>query len=284
MSVFIYTGIDCFRPLSVNFSRKTRSNQAISKWYGAIFTSWASYVLHIELAGDLSTDSFILALRRFTARRGSPQTTTSNNGANFVGAQQDLSEAIQKIGGCMEAMVKVTKRAFKTNVKDRLFMEEALSTFHTEVKSIINSRPITPASDDIDNFEPITPNHLLLSRSSPNYEPSVTNLEDINLRKRWRAVEAATEMFWHRWLKKYVPLLTKWKKWNLKNRNFQVGDLFLIAETGVSCSTGPLARILEVKTSSDDIVRVANMKTYCQVYVRPRASLFAWGVIVTNLH
>ena len=84
--------------------------------------------MHIELAGDLSTDSFILAFRRFTARRGSPQTTTSNDGANFVGAQQDLSDAIQKIGGCMEAMVKVTKRAFKTNVKDRLFMEEALST------------------------------------------------------------------------------------------------------------------------------------------------------------
>ena len=167
MSVFTYTGIDCFGPLFVNFSRKTRSNQAISKRPGAIFTSWASYALHIKLAGDLSTENFILALCRFTDRRGSPQTVTSDNGANFVGAQQDLSDAIQKIGGCIEAMVKVTKRAFKTIVKNRLFMEEALLTFHTEVKSIINSRPITPASDDIDDFEPITPNHLLLNRSSP---------------------------------------------------------------------------------------------------------------------
>ena len=47
------------------------------------------------------------------------------------------------IGGCMEAMVKLTKRALKTIVKDRLFTEDALSTFLTEAESIINSRPLT---------------------------------------------------------------------------------------------------------------------------------------------
>ena len=57
----------------------------------------ASHALHIELAGDLSTDSFILVLCRFTARRGNPQTITSDNGTNFVVAQQELSDAIQKL-------------------------------------------------------------------------------------------------------------------------------------------------------------------------------------------
>ena len=63
-------------------------------------------------------------------------------------------------------------------------------------------------------------------------------------------------MFWSRWLKKYVPLFTKRNKWNVKNRAFQVGHLVLIAETGVSCSTWHLARIIEVKTSSNSTVRV----------------------------
>ena len=298
-SPFIHTGIDYFGPLFVKFSRKTRSNQAISKRYGAIFTCLASRALHIELAGDLSTDSFILALRRFTARRGNPQTITSDNGTNFVGAQRELSDAIQKLdqhkirdelsperiqwkfnppsspwmGGCMVAMVKLTKRALKTIVKNRLFTEEALSTFLIEVESIINSRPLTPASDDIDDLEPITPNHLLLGRPSPNFQPCITNTEDINLRKRWRAVQAATDMFWRRWLKEYVPLLTERKKWNVKNRNFQIGDLVLIAETGVPRSTWPLARIIEVKTSSDGTVRVVKVKSHHGVYVRPAASL-----------
>ena len=80
-------------------------------------------------------------------------------------------------------------------VKDRLFTAEALSTFLTVVEIIINSRFLTPASDDIDDLEPITPDHLLLGRPSPNYQPCVTNLEDINIRARWRAVQAATDIF-----------------------------------------------------------------------------------------
>ena len=200
-SPFIHTGIDYFVPLFVKFSRKTRSNQAISKQYRAIFTCLASRALHMELAGYLST-----------ARRGNPQTTTSDNGTNFVGAQRELSDAIQKLdqrkireelshknihwkcyppssqwmGGCMEVMVKLTKRALKVIVKDRLFTEEALLTFRTEFESIINSCPLTPANDGIDDLEPITPNHLLLGRPSSNYQLCVTRLEDINLRKRWK--------------------------------------------------------------------------------------------------
>ena len=167
-SPFIHTVIDYFEPLFVKFSRKTRSNQAISKQYEAIFLYLASRALHIELAGDLSTDSFVLALPRFTATMGNPQTITSDNGTNFVGAQRGLSDAIQKLdqhkirdelnqksnqwkfnplsspsmGGCMEVLVKLTKRALKTTVKDRLFMEEALLTFLTGVDSIINSGPL----------------------------------------------------------------------------------------------------------------------------------------------
>ena len=167
-SPFIHTGIDYLEPLFVKFSRQTRSNQAISKQYEAIFMYLASRALHIQLAGDVSTDSFVLALRRFTARRGNPQTKTSNNGTNFVSAQRELSDAIQKLdqhkirdelnqkpnqwkfnppsspsmGGCMEVMVKLTKRALKTTVKDRLFMEEALLTFLTAVDSIINCGPL----------------------------------------------------------------------------------------------------------------------------------------------
>ena len=112
-----------------------------------------------------------------------------------------------------------------------------------------------------------------LVRPIPNFQPCVTDTEDINLRKRWRGVQAATDMFWHRWLKEYVPLLTKRKKWNVKNRNFQVGGLVLIAETGVPRSTWPLARIIEVKISSDSTLRVAEVKSHHRVYVRPTVSL-----------
>ena len=67
----MHTGIDYFGPLFVKSSRKTRSNQPISKWYGAALTCLASRPLHTELAGDLLTDSFILdsQLERVTLRQ-----------------------------------------------------------------------------------------------------------------------------------------------------------------------------------------------------------------------
>ena len=88
------------------------------------------------MAGDLSIDSFILALRRFILRRGYPKSIISDNGTNFVGAQRKLSEALRKLdnsrikddlnqrhiiwkfnspsaqgmGSAVESMVKITKK------------------------------------------------------------------------------------------------------------------------------------------------------------------------------
>ena len=65
-------------------------------------------------------------------------------------------------------MVKLTKKVLEMIVKNRLFTEEALSTFLAEVESITNNCPLTPIRDDIDVLEPFTPNHFLLDRLSTN--------------------------------------------------------------------------------------------------------------------
>ena len=67
---FAHTDVDYIERLIVKLNKKTRVNQAVAKQYGAIFTYLSSRALHIELTGDLSTDSFILVLRRFIFRRG----------------------------------------------------------------------------------------------------------------------------------------------------------------------------------------------------------------------
>ena len=50
---------------------------------------------HLELVDDLSTDNFIMALKRFIARRGRPQSIHSDNGTNFVGANNELRKYIK---------------------------------------------------------------------------------------------------------------------------------------------------------------------------------------------
>ena len=139
---FAHTGADYFGPLLVKLNKKNRANQAVAKRYAAIFTCLSSHTLHIELAENLSTDSCILALCRFISRSGYPQSITSDNGTNFVRAQRELSEALRKLhnsrtkddlnqrhiiwkfdppcvhwmGGAMESMVKITKKALKSIV------------------------------------------------------------------------------------------------------------------------------------------------------------------------
>ena len=101
--------------------------------------------VHLELSIDKPTDSFLMTLRRFIARRGEPDITWCDNGSNFVGVEMELQQALQNVnhdftgkqlasrniewkfippispwmGGAWEITVKLTKRALKTVTKDR---------------------------------------------------------------------------------------------------------------------------------------------------------------------
>ena len=88
---FTNTGVDYFGPISVKRGRVTEK-----KW-GCIFTCLTTCVFHLEVAGDLSTDSFIMALRRFCGRRGNPKKIRSDKGTNFVGANRELGEALKSL-------------------------------------------------------------------------------------------------------------------------------------------------------------------------------------------
>ena len=46
---------------------------------------------------DLSTDYFIIALKRFIARRGRPLRIYSDNGTNFVGAKNELLKFLRQL-------------------------------------------------------------------------------------------------------------------------------------------------------------------------------------------
>ena len=53
--------------------------------------------VHLELTNDMPMDSFILALRRFKARRGHPKCIWSDNGSNFISAERELKDALSKL-------------------------------------------------------------------------------------------------------------------------------------------------------------------------------------------
>ena len=95
---FAAMGIDYFGPLYVHagpLTRSMRKNPKLHKCYGCIFTCLRYRAVHIELASDLTTDSFINAVTRFLARLGPPTVIYSDNGSNFRGVETDVVHVLK---------------------------------------------------------------------------------------------------------------------------------------------------------------------------------------------
>ena len=65
------------------------------KCYVALFICLSTKAVHLELVRDLTTQAFIAALRRFTARRGKCANIYSDNATNFVGTKNELDELVK---------------------------------------------------------------------------------------------------------------------------------------------------------------------------------------------
>lgn len=63
-------------------------------------------------------------------------------------------------------------------VKQQSLDDEGLLTVMCEVKSIINNRPLTLASDDPSGLEVLTPNHWLLMKTQPSIPPGIFSKDD----------------------------------------------------------------------------------------------------------
>ena len=86
---FTYTGVDYFGPMSVKYRRGT------VKRYGCIFTCLVTRAVHIEVAHSMDSDSFLMALHRFIARRGKPQKCSRTMGPTLWRRDKELADEIR---------------------------------------------------------------------------------------------------------------------------------------------------------------------------------------------
>lgn len=287
---FTYVGVDCFGPFVV---KRGRSHP---KRYGVLFTCLSITAVHIEVAHSLDTDSFLNALRRFMARRGRPAEIRSDNGTNFVGAEKELRDAVdnwnqQKInefllqsqvkwlfnpptgshhGGVWERCIRTVRKVMSAVVKEQVLDDEGLETLMCEVEAIVNGRPLTNVSEDPNDMEALTPNHLLLLRHGPTLPPDSFRREDTYSRRRWRQAQYLADVFWRRWVKEYLPRLQERQKWLQPQRNFEVGDIVLVVDESTPRNAWPLGRVVDVmRNSKDGYVRRVSVRTKSTVLQRP---------------
>lgn len=89
---FTHVGVDYAGPILVQSSHLRGSRT--TKSYIAVFICLSTKAVHLEAAGDLSTNSFLMALKRFVGRRGLYLEIWSDNGTNFIGANNQLQASV----------------------------------------------------------------------------------------------------------------------------------------------------------------------------------------------
>ena len=148
-------------------------------------------------------------------------------------------------------------------------MDEVLHTVLCECEYIINGRPITKSSDDVNDWEALTPNHLLAMRGVASLPWGNFDTADA-YRKRWRYVQYMATQFWKRWTREYLPLLQSRQKWFQVKPNVDVGDLVLIVDEPMPKGLWPLGIVEETKLGRDGLVRSATIRT--------KTSEFRWPI------
>ena len=91
-------------------------------------------------------------------------------------------------------------------IKNTVLTDFQLTTIFTDIEIIVNNRPLTYVSDNPDDLEPLTPNHLLLGRCNGGAVIE-ENDRDTSNRRRWKQVVAISNQFWKRWLIEYLQKL-----------------------------------------------------------------------------
>ena len=86
-------------------------------------------------------------------------------------------------------------------------------TIFTEIEVTVNNQPLTYVSDNSDDLEPLTLNHLLLGRYNSDAVIE-ENDGDISSRRRWKQAVVTSNQFWKRWLIEYLPTLQSRRKSN----------------------------------------------------------------------
>ena len=147
---------------------------------------------------------------------------------------------------------------------------EMLTTLLVVAEGIINNRPLTPASDDPNDLEPLTPNHLPIHRPA-SAPPGLFNENDLHSRKKWRQVQYLADVFWKRWTREYLLTLRQWMKWHQPRRNVRENDLVIDKQR--PRNNWPVGRVIETYEGTDDLARSARVHLRDTELVRPITKL-----------
>ncbi|XP_025191634.1 uncharacterized protein LOC112591908 [Melanaphis sacchari] len=259
---FYNVGMDYGGPFIVKESR--RRGFRTQKAYLALFICMAVKAVHLEIVTDLSTESFLAAMDRFTSRRGIPANIYTDCGTNYVGSAKQIKALLKAnnvrqaiashiqcewhfnppaaphFGSLWEAAIKSSKTQLKKVVGAQTYTIEEMTTLVIRSEGILNSRPLQSLSSDPNDLEALTPGHFLIGQL-------LLAIPDENV----------TETLQGR------------KKWFKQAENLAVGDLVVVHTPNHPPMSWQLGRISKVHPGPDGVIRVVTIRIADGLLKRP---------------
>ncbi|XP_039539859.1 uncharacterized protein LOC120487658 [Pimephales promelas] len=299
---FYSTGVDCFGPFQVKRGRSTE------KRWGIVFKCMTTRCVHLDVLSNMDTDSFLMSLRRFVARRGTPFELLSDCGTNFRGGEHELKASFEAMGeelqiklakqqirfqfnppnaphfgGAWEREVRSIKAALYVTLGAQTVTEEVLQTVLIEVEGILNSKPLGYVSTDVADADPVTPNYLLMGRPDSSLPQVVYPESEILSRRRWRHSQVLADQFWTHFIRSYLPFLQSRQKWVKDTENLTVGTVVMVIDQRLPRALWPVGRVTKTIRSVDGKVRTAEVQVEERTYTRPVAKLIELPAIPDNV-
>ena len=275
------------------------------KAYICLFTCAATRAVHLELLRSLSTQEFLFAFRRFCSCYSVPEVIISDHGTNFKGCDNFLKQIAEEPevrhhldglqikwknitahspwqGGFYERLIGVVKRSLNNAICRRKLSFVELQTLLCEVKTVVNSRPLTYVSDTLEDCY-LTPNQLLYGRNILLAPPLNEFLRDdlpfqenLDLRSQYAKLSSAVKRFQDTWVRDYLT--------SLRERHFgnhppepevcplNVGDIVLVDLDGHR-NLWPMGRVTKLYTGKDNKVRSVQVLIRGKLYDKPLSKL-----------
>lgn len=298
---FSHSAVDYAGPVTIKM-RNGPGKQILFKGYVSIFVCMATRAIHLELVGQLTSDAFISAFKRFVSRRGQVTDVYSDNGTNFVGAVEIMSEnhrlammateieysellandgvtwhfsppSAPHFNGLAEAGVRSTKYHLRRIVGSHYLTYEELYTVLCQIEAVLNSRPISALTDEFSDFTVLTPGHFIMGAAPISVPaPILMNINENRL-SRWQLMEKMCQDFWKSWSSEYLPSMQQRPRWQSIQDNLSVGQMVIIRQDNMPPTKWLLGRIESIHPGNDGLVRVATVRTQNSVLKRPVVKL-----------
>lgn len=285
-AIFEVVGCDLAGPLYLKGGKKA---------YIVLYTCAVYRAVHLELITSLSTEVFFQSLRRFVARRGRPTTIYSDNATNFVGAQRVLNSidwnylcskaAEQKIhwkfnppsapwwGGWWERLIQVVKQILRKILGRASLDYEELLTVLCDCERVINSRPLTYVSQDVEDLSPLTP-EMFLREIKESGVPDIDNVDKDKLSKRAQYLQKMRNLLRIRFRSEYLGQLRQQSVRKFKSKPLTVGEVVLLEDNNKKRAFWNLARVVKLIPGRDGHIRLAVVKTETTEFLRPVQRLY----------